>query len=58
MIRLMPKKPPLENTLKAQRFQEISELGAVADEVPRSWVVDFTQSMATWTAGFSYSLMV
>jgi hypothetical protein len=24
--------------------QEIGELGAVADEVPRSWVVDFTQS--------------
>jgi hypothetical protein len=24
--------------------EEISELGAVADEVPRSWVVDFTQS--------------
>mmetsp|Transcript_8704 Transcript_8704/g.20714 ORF Transcript_8704/g.20714 Transcript_8704/m.20714 type:complete len:414 (+) Transcript_8704:214-1455(+) len=25
--------------------QEIEELGSVADEVPRSWVVDFTQSM-------------
>jgi len=25
--------------------EEISELGSVADEVPRSWVVDFTQSM-------------
>lgn len=26
--------------------EELDELGAVADEVPRSWVVDFTQSMA------------
>jgi len=25
--------------------EEIRELGSVADEVPRSWVVDFTQSM-------------
>ncbi|CAK9097314.1 unnamed protein product [Durusdinium trenchii] len=25
--------------------EEIDELGSVADEVPRSWVVDFTQSM-------------
>lgn len=25
--------------------EEIGELGSVADEVPRSWVVDFTQSM-------------